>query len=73
MYHNDHWPAHFHALYAGGEALVDIDSLVVMEGELPPRVLGLVLEWAVQHQDELRLNWRLAREQKPLQRIKPLE
>ena len=72
MYHNDHAPPHFHVLYGGVEAEVDIESLEVLQGRLPPRVLGMALEWASRHQDELRLNWRLAREQLPLKRIEPL-
>lgn len=50
-----------------------IDTLMVLEGRLSPRVLGLVTEWAARHQDELRENWRLARQQVPLRAIAPLE
>jgi hypothetical protein len=35
--------------------------------------MGLVVEWALQHQDELLEDWRLARESAPLRRIPPLE
>jgi len=45
----------------------------VLTGRLPPRVLGLVTEWATKHQRALRANWRLAREQAPLRPIPPLE
>ena len=37
-----------------------------------PRVMGLVVEWALQHRDELLDDWRLARESAPLNRIAPL-
>lgn len=73
MYHNDHEPPHFHARYGSAEALIAIDSLSVLKGRLPPRVLGLVLEWAVQHESELRENWTLARQQVPLRSIEPLK
>ena len=73
MYYNDHEPPHFHARYAGGEALVEIDGLGVMEGLLPPRVLGLVVEWASLHRGELLDNWRAARAQTPIREIGPLE
>ncbi len=46
MFWRDHAPPHFHALYAEYEALVDIRTLEVIEGELPRRALALVLEWA---------------------------
>jgi len=72
MYHNDHAPPHFHVLYGDREAEVDIESLVVLNGKLPPRVLGLALEWASRHQGELRINWILARAQQPLMAIEPL-
>jgi len=73
MYHNDHLPPHFHARYAGEEAVVGIDQLIVLHGHLQPRVLGLVLEWAARHRDELRTNWELARKQLPLEDLEPLD
>ena len=42
-------------------------------GRLSPRVLGLVMEWAALHQEELREDWRLAERQAPLTAIPPLE
>lgn len=41
MYYNDHAPPHFHARYGDFEAVIAIDSGEVVEGRLPPRVLGL--------------------------------
>ena len=35
------------------DAAVSIESLGLMEGKLPPKVLSLVVEWASQHQTEL--------------------
>jgi hypothetical protein len=73
MYHNEHDPPHFHARYAGQKALIDIETLTVLEGRLSPRALGLVVEWAALHREELLENWRLARRQASLKRIQPLE
>jgi len=73
MYHNDHRPAHFHAGCSGDEVLIYIETLGILEGEMAPRIIGLVLEWASRHQDELRENWKLARAGRPLRRIAPLE
>lgn len=42
MFWMDHAPPHFHALYGGEEALIDIRSLAVLEGALPRRALALV-------------------------------
>lgn len=41
-------------------------------GKLRPRATGLVMEWASQHQDDLRQAWERARNQQPLDRIDPL-
>ena len=53
MYFGDHPPPHFHAIYGGSKAVVDIESLALIEGDLPPRARGLVIEWATIHQREL--------------------
>jgi hypothetical protein len=46
MYHNDHLPPHFHAWYEGRGASIRLTPLAVLDGSVPPRVLGLVMEWA---------------------------
>jgi hypothetical protein len=73
MYFNDHDPPHFHAEYGGQEALIEIDTLAVLRGQLPRRALALVLEWAVQHRLELRADWTRARGGRLLEPIAPLE
>ena len=72
MFHDDHNPPHFHAEYAEHRALIEIDGLSVFAGHLPPRAMGLVVEWAALHQQELLDDWRRAREQEALQKISPL-
>jgi hypothetical protein len=72
MFWRDHAPAHFHALYAEQEALIDIRTLEVIEGCLPKRALALVLEWASEHRTELMEDWdQCARMQMP-KKIAPL-
>jgi hypothetical protein len=72
MFWNDHAPPHFHALYAEDEALFAIQTLEIIEGHLPRRALGLVLEWAQEHRAELLEDWELcARRQSP-KKILPL-
>jgi len=73
MYHRDHQPSHFHVYYQGNDAKIDIENLEVIAGYLPRRALGLVLEWAELHRRELRDNWALAQQHKPLNNITPLE
>lgn len=44
MYFGDHNPPHFHVEYGGMDAVISINTLSVIHGELPPRVLGMVVE-----------------------------
>jgi len=73
MYYNDHPPPHFHVRYGQQKAIIEIQSLSILEGKLSPRVLGLVIEWATSHQTELLQNWELAKQQQPLEPVQPLE
>lgn len=73
MFFDEHNPPHFHAEYGGSKALVDIRNLSVFAGRLPPRVTGLVIEWATLHQQELLDDWRRAQAQDALRKIDPLE
>jgi hypothetical protein len=73
MFFNDHHPAHFHAIYQEHEALIAIESLDVLRGDLPRRALALVLEWAVLHREELRRDWQLAQNGLVPEPIAPLD
>jgi Protein of unknown function (DUF2442)/Domain of unknown function (DUF4160) len=57
MYYNDHRPPHLHALYAEHEALFAINTLEILQGELPRRPRAFIVEWASLHREELRANW----------------
>jgi len=72
MFYDDHSPAPFHAEYAEFEALIDISRLAVFAGSLPPRALGMVIEWTSLHQAELLSQWEDMRNQKPFRKISPL-
>ncbi len=52
---------------------IAIETLSVLAGKLPPRAMGLVMEWSSRHQDELMTDWDLARQQAALNNIAPLE
>jgi len=73
MYYRDHAPPHFHAIYGEHEAVFDIATTELTEGNLPRRVRTLVIEWAEAHRNELEHNWELARVGHPLDAIAPLE
>jgi hypothetical protein len=72
MYYRDHHPPHFHAIYAEHEAQIVIETLEALAGELPPRALRLVQEWAELHRTELEANWARAEAHLPLVTIEPL-
>ena len=73
MFYNDHFPPHFHAEYGEQEALIDINTLAVIAGKVPPRALGLVMEWASLHQNEIISQWEKARNMEALDKIEPLK
>lgn len=56
MFFDDHNPPHFHARYGDEKVATEIETLRILEGNLSPRALGLVIEWAAQHQDKLLKN-----------------
>jgi hypothetical protein len=72
MFYDDHNPPHFHAEYGDDEAWINITTLAVFQGHLSARTLGMVIEWASMHQDELRRDWELARQQQKPDKIQPL-
>jgi len=53
--------------------LININTLSVISGKLKARALGLVMEWALIHQNELLAEWEKAKNLKPLGKIEPLE
>ena len=39
MYYNEHNPPHFHARYGDAQVEISIETLSVLAGKLPPRVI----------------------------------
>ena len=72
MYFGDHEPPHFHVQYGDDSAIIRIHTLGLIHGKLPPRVMGMVSEWAALHQDELLADWEKASRLETLDRIEPL-
>ena len=69
----DHNPPHFHAEYQGFEAVYNINTGEKIAGTLPVTLNKTILKWSKQHKKELLLNWSLARENKPLNKIQGAE
>jgi len=55
------------------KATIAIDSLDLVQGELPRRQLRLVQAWAELHQDELRADWQMAMNGEEPFHIQPLQ
>ena len=72
MYRDEHPPPHFHAIYGEFSAQISIHRAAIIQGKLPPRVLGYVVEWAALHEQELLQCWEAARTDRPVGKIEPL-
>ena len=55
---NEHNPPHIHAIYNKDIAVIDIQTLAVIEGKLPNRALRLVKEWIYIHKNEIKEIWK---------------
>lgn len=72
MYYKEHSPPHFHAEYNEYSITVEIESGIV-NGKFPKRALRAVLDWLDLHKKELLIDWELAINKQPLNKIEPLE
>ena len=72
MYFDDHNPPHFHVKYNENRAIISIEELKILDGHLPARILGLVIEWAELHKDELLLDWESVKKTGKFFKIDPL-
>jgi hypothetical protein len=71
LYYEDHNLSHFRAVFAGKELKIDIHTLEIIEGKLPPAKERLVLQWARKRQAELLENWERRNKRLPLRKIEP--
>ncbi len=58
MYFKEHGLPHFHALYGEYNGVFNIESLEIIEGDLPKRAQRLVMEWAQLYKNELTSMWK---------------
>jgi hypothetical protein len=64
---------HFYVKYGEYWAVFLIDSLEIIEGEIPKTAIKLVKEWAGKHRNELIQNYKNMQEGKTWTKIEPLE
>jgi hypothetical protein len=55
---SEHGVPHFHAIYGEYTSVFAVESLEMLEGDLPPRAQRLVKEWAGKYKDQLSEMWR---------------
>lgn len=65
---SEHNPPHIHAIYNKDIAVIDIQTLEVIEGKIPKRALKLVKEWILIHKNEIKEIWKTQQ----FKRIEPL-
>lgn len=61
MYTRDHPPPHFHVTRPEGRAAIAIETLEVLRGDLPVRLLREALAWAQDNRELLRREWESLR------------
>ena len=54
---SEHNPPHIHALYGEYMGVINIQTLEVMEGDLPSKAVALVQEWMKPYKNELLEIW----------------
>jgi len=55
---SEHNPPHIHAVYGEFLGVINIQTLIMIEGDLPAKALALVQEWMRTYQDELLKMWK---------------
>jgi len=62
---------HFHAFYGEHEAVFGLDGEIIA-GEMPRKQAALIKAWALLHEEDLQINWKLAVGGEKIFRIDPL-
>ena len=58
MYFREHGVPHFHAIYGEYNGVFEIETMEMIEGDLPQRAERLVREWASRCRSDLQEMWR---------------
>ena len=64
----EHNPPHIHVVYGDYIGAINIQTLEVIEGDLPQKAIGILLEWVRLYQNELLEIW----ETQQFKKIPPL-
>ncbi len=66
---NEHPPKHMHIKYNEYDAVMELNTLNIINGNIPKKARILVREWAEVHQEELLEMWNTQK----FHKISPLE
>jgi len=58
MYFKEHGIPHFHAIYGEYNGVFSIETLEMIEGDLPNRAQKMIKEWGMMYKDDLMELWR---------------
>ncbi len=65
----DHNPPHFHAVYGEYNGSFEIETLDMIEGDLPKKAQSMIKEWGLKYRSEIMEMWN----SKTLKKLPPLE
>lgn len=65
----EHNPPHIHFLYGEYNTVIDVQTLSVLEGDMPNKGLAMALEWTKMYQGELLDMWNTQQ----FRKLPPLE
>ena len=65
----DHNPPHFHAIYGEYNGSFEIETLNMIEGDLPKKAQSMIKEWGLKSRSEIMEMWN----SKTLKKLPPLE
>ena len=68
FFRNEHNPPHIHAVYGEHNAIFEIATLEMIEGDIPSKGVKMVQEWGEKHKDELKIMW----DTKQVKKLPPL-
>ena len=65
----EHDPPHIHFLYGEHNGVIELNTVALIEGDLPTKALSMALEWTKAHQSELLEMWQTQQ----FRKLPPLE
>jgi hypothetical protein len=58
MYFREHGVPHFHAIYGEFNGVFDLQTLEMIEGDLPQRAQRMIVDWSTQYKNDLLQMWQ---------------